>query len=94
MKEVVSTTLKDVLGETPAQALMFHLGDSSSLSQPEAFSRNLERLVGGGAAVVERLIAKSLFERAGIRADQNGPFDFGASVAKAKRLLAQKERGS
>lgn len=90
LKEIVSTTLKDVLGESPAEALIFHLGESSTLHDPRDFSKNLERVIGPGAVVIEKLIVKSLYERAGARADDNGLFDFEGSAKKAKNLLSKR----
>ncbi len=76
----VSSTLQGVLGETPAAALLFHLGSLGSNIDPKGLASSLERVLGGGSVVIEKLILKNLSKTLGAAIDTTHQFDFGRLI--------------
>jgi hypothetical protein len=94
MNETVETTVKLILGEGAGKALMFHLGARPSTSDGLEFSQNLRRIAGNGAPVVETLILRSLYERMGIRYNENPHGSFEQQVRRAREILGERGRTS
>ena len=76
------------MGETPANALMFHAGITDAKIQPAKLGRNLESITGKGSLVLEKLIVKALDKRLGIRFDEGNEFNFEEAVKVARNSFA------
>ena len=87
--EVVTTTLCQVIGEEPAKALLYHVGIKASVTGAQAFAVGIERVTGGGALVIEKMMIKALYSRIGMKYEE-GPvaFSFHDSLRKASDLFA------
>jgi len=85
--------LKEVLGSAPATALIYHVGVNASVSGAQAFSDALQRIVGSGSVVVEKLIIKELYNEIGLRLEgsQEG-FSFGNSLLRAQEFVIHRSR--
>jgi len=82
-----------VIGESARDALLYHIERSFGIKREEiperleAFHEALERLLGEGATVVERLIAKNLSGRLGLDFEEHENLtliDYVNYAAKAK----------
>ncbi|MGQ9624276.1 MAG: hypothetical protein ACUVT9_02780 [Candidatus Bathycorpusculaceae bacterium] len=84
------------LGESPKQAIIFHLENSFKLRKEEIpanlteFSKALEKIFGEGAKYLEKLIVKRLYEKFGLPIENANSSDFLNSVEKLKRSLTSK----
>lgn len=88
LEETVTTTLGQVLGNEPANALMYHMGAKASASGAKAFSGALERITGSGSVIVEKLIVKSLYGRLGMKLEDDGvSFSFENSILRAQKFM-------
>ncbi|SRR6266849_5967130 len=93
LDETVANTLGQVLGNEPANALMFHMGAKASASGAKAFSGALERVTGSGSVIVEKLIIKSLYSRLGMKLDDDREvFSFENSILRAKKFMTHGSR--
>jgi hypothetical protein len=91
LDETVARTLRQVLGDAPATALIYHVGVSASVSGAEKFSDALRRIVGSGSVVVEKLIVKELYSQIGMGSEggQQG-FSFGSSLLRAQEFVERR----
>lgn len=90
LDETVANTLGQVLGNEPANALMYHMGAKASASGAKAFSGALERVTGSVSVVVEKLIVKALYNRIGLKLeDDGGAFSFENSILRAQKFMTQ-----
>ena len=90
LDETVANTLGQVLGNEPANALMFHMGAKASASGAKEFSEALERVTGSVFVVVEKLIVKALYSRIGLKLEDNGgAFSFENSILHAQTFMSQ-----
>lgn len=90
LDETVANTLGQVLGNEPANALMYHMGAKASASGAKAFSESLERVTGSVSVVVEKLIVKALYNRIGLKLEENGgAFSFESSISRAQKFMTQ-----
>jgi len=70
---VLDETIKQVFREEGARAIYNYLENNSHLKleetaeKPEVFSAGLERLLGSGAPVIEKLILKNLHRKLGLK---------------------------
>jgi hypothetical protein len=84
------------LGESPKQAILFHIENSFRLKKKEIpanlteFSKALEKIFGKGAEYLERLIVERLYEKLGLPPEDVEASDFLDSVEKLKRKIASK----
>ena len=87
----VSITLKEVLGENAGNALMYHIGIgmNNPIRDPRTLSTNLQRVVGGGSLVLEKLVVKSLYREVGIQFDESEASSFEESIGKARSQFAK-----
>ncbi len=64
------------LGDSPKQAIFFHLEDFFEISKDKIptnlteFAEALEKIFGPGANFLEKLIAKRLYEKLGLKFDE------------------------
>lgn len=79
-----------VLGESVKQAIYFHLEKMSRLKRdmiadnPEAFSSGLETILGAGAEVIEKAVAKRLYSKLGLEYVEKTDYRFADYVKEAK----------
>jgi hypothetical protein len=70
------------LGDSPKEALFFHLENSFNLSREripenlEEFAKALEKIFGFGAQILELLILKRLYAKLGLIFDEKETRDF------------------
>ena len=94
LDRTVTSTLELVLGQGPAEALLYHVGTKASQSDARPFVDGLERIAGGGAVVVERLIVKALYANLGLQMEgTSGAFSFEGSVKRARESIAGGMKG-
>ena len=84
------------LGDSSKQAVFFHLEASFKIkresipSQLTEFTNALERIFGPGAPYLEKLIARNLHEKLGLKFEDVHGWDFLTCVDNAKRHLVFK----
>ena len=91
--ESVVAGLKNVIGESPMKAAIYHIGFSRSTASPEEFSGGLRRVFGPGSAVLEKIVAKELYQRLGLRFQDANNFDFASYVKRAREAFAVSSKG-
>ena len=84
------------LGDSPKQAILFHLEASFQIKKehiPEnitEFTKALEKIFGPGASYLENLIVKRLHEKLGLKFEDKQGQDFLDSVKNAKKHIMLK----
>ncbi len=84
------------LGDSPKQAILFHLENSFKIKKEQIpanlteFTKALEGIFGPGASYLEKLIAKSLYEKLGIEFDDNEFSNFLNCVNNVQKYLMPK----
>jgi hypothetical protein len=85
------------LGNSPKQAILFHLEDSFNIKKehiPEnitEFAKALEKIFGPGATYLEKLIVKRLYEKLGLEPEDVESRGFLECVDQVKKRLPLKE---
>ncbi|MDH7477107.1 MAG: hypothetical protein QHH17_01850 [Candidatus Bathyarchaeota archaeon] len=86
------------LGDSPKQAILFHLEASFNLKKEKIptnlteFAKALEGIFGPGASYLERLIVKRLYEKLGLKFEEMEGLDFLKCVDNVKkRILVEGE---
>jgi hypothetical protein len=91
--EAVHETLRDIVGESPAQALLFHLNFPESAKQSDKFAASLRGLLRDGSSVVENAMVKRLWSKLGLApADMIDSASFVDRIRRAKELFEEKQR--
>ena len=72
----IKTSIRDLLGESPMQAILFHLSMERVGSDPKEFDVRLRKLLNAPASIIEETIIKDLFKRLDVLYSPSGPFDF------------------
>jgi hypothetical protein len=71
-----------MLGESPKQAILFHLEKSFKIkreeisTRPTEFADALEKLFGPGSSYIEKLILKRLYEKLQVELEGSKDLDF------------------
>ena len=84
------------LGDSPKQAIFFHLETSFEISKDNIptnlteFSKALEKIFGPGALYLEKLIVKRLYEKLGLEFEEVKNWDFLEYVNSAREHLPLK----
>lgn len=84
------------LGDSPKQAIFFHLENSFKIRKDKIptdlteFSKALEIIFGSGACYLEKLIVKRLYEKLGLEFENEEVWNFLDHVNKAKKHSSQK----
>jgi hypothetical protein len=84
------------LGDSPKQAIFFHLETSFEISKDNIpanmteFSKALEKIFGPGAVYLEKLIAKRLHEKLGQEFQEAENWDFLEYIDNARERLPLK----
>jgi len=85
------------LGDSPKQAILFHLEDSFKIKKEQIpeniteFAKALEKIFGPGASYLEKLIVKRLHEKLGLDFENAESRDFLEHVDNVKKRLRPKE---
>lgn len=85
------------LGDSPKQAIFFHIELSFKLRKDEIpenlteFSKALEKLFGTGAVYLEKLIVKRLYNMLDLEFEEAECLDFLNCVENVKRSLTSKK---
>jgi len=93
--EAVEESLSS-LGDSPKQAILFHLEASFSIRKEHIpanlteFAKALERIFGPGASYLEKLIVKRLYEKLGLEFANAESLDFLECVDNVKKRLLLK----
>lgn len=84
------------LGDSPKQAILFHLESSFKIKKehiPEnitEFAKALEKIFGPGAAYIEKLIVKCLYEKLGLESEEVESLDFLECVNEVRKRVPPK----
>ena len=82
LPKMINETLKQVFKEDGAKAIWVFIENNSHLKReeiaekPEVFSDGLERLLGSGAPVIEKLILKNLHHELGLKFREKKGYEF------------------
>jgi len=85
------------LGDSPKQAILFHLENSFKIKKEHIpanlteFTKALEGIFGPGASYLEKLIVKRLYEKLGLNFEDVGSWDFIECVDNVKKHVQPKE---
>jgi hypothetical protein len=86
-RETVLDVIRSVLGDSATKVIMIHIAPVP-LENPREFHNRLYFLVGPGALVLERMMAKELCRRLGVPYEERGAFDFERFVNQIRSLSA------
>ena len=81
------------LGDSPKQAILFHLENSFKIRKNEIptnlteFAKALEKIFGPGADYLEKLIARNLYEKLGLEFEEVESWSFLEYVGEVKKRL-------
>lgn len=87
----------DSLGDSPKQAIFFHLENSFEIGKSKIpknlteFAKGLEEIFGPGAFYLEKLIVKRLYEKLGLEFEEGETWNFLDCVDNAKKHLTLQE---
>ena len=90
--EVVSDVMMDLLGETVASIVIYHLEKDFSLrieeipEKPDRFEYAIKDLFGEGARIIEEKITEELYRRLGLNYRRVKGYSFVDYIKEAKRL--------
>ncbi|MEM3699831.1 MAG: hypothetical protein QXL57_03055 [Candidatus Bathyarchaeia archaeon] len=85
-----------LLGDSPKQAIFFHLEASFNLKREKIptnlteFTKALEGIFGPGASYLEMLIVKRLYEKLGLKFEEMEGLDFLQCVDNLKKRIVVK----
>jgi hypothetical protein len=80
--DVIDETIRQVFRDAGAEVIYDFLEKNSRLKpgeiaeKPEAFSAGLERLLGSGAPVIEKLILKNLYRKIDLKFEEKKGYVF------------------
>ncbi len=89
--DVVDETLKRVFKEAGAEAIYDYLENKCHLKReeiaekPEVFSAGLERMLGSGAPVMEKLVLKNLYRKLGLKFREKKGYGFSDYVKELRK---------
>ncbi|NIQ07877.1 MAG: hypothetical protein GWO20_19805 [Candidatus Korarchaeota archaeon] len=99
LRRVLSEAVEDSissLGDSPKQAVFFYLDKSFQIRKEniptniDGFTKALETIFGPGAAYLEKLIARRLYEKLGLEFKEAENCNFSEYVNNAKKRLLLK----
>jgi hypothetical protein len=91
--EAIHETLQDIVGESPAQALLFHLNFPESAKRSDEFAVKLRGLLRDGSPVVESAMVKRLWTKLGlVPVHMSDSASFVDSIRRARELFEEKQR--
>lgn len=89
--KVLDETMKQVFRETGTKFIYNFLENNiyskreDIAEKPEVFSAALQRLLGSGARVIEKLILKNLYSKLGLKLEEKEGYEFSDYVKELKK---------
>ena len=89
--KVVDETLEQVFREIGTKVIYCFLENNSHLKredivdEPEAFSAGLERLLGSGAPVIEKLILKNFYCKLELKFEEKEGYEFSDYITELRK---------
>jgi hypothetical protein len=89
--KVIDETMKQVFRETGTKVIYGFLENNSHLKredivdEPEVFSVGLERLLGSGALVIEKLILKNFYCKLELKFEEKEGHEFSDYITKLRK---------
>lgn len=90
VRETINQSMKDLLGESGAQAASFHIGLTAYEKEPREFHVRLISMFHQGSDVIERMIIKDLYRKLDIPSVAKPMFNYEESVRYAMRVLQER----
>jgi len=91
--ESIHETLHDIVGESPAQALLFHLNFPESAKRSDEFVIKLRGLLRDGSPVVENAMVKRLWSKLGlVPVHMSDSASFVERIRRARQLFEEKQK--
>lgn len=94
--DVIDETLKCVFKEAGADVIYnyienkCHLKREEIAEKTEVFSAGLERMLGSGAPVIEKLVLKNLYRKLGLKFKEKKDYEFSDYVKELRKSAAVK----
>ena len=88
---VVDETMRQVFGDAGVKVIYDFLENNSHLNReeiaekPEVFSAGLQRMLGSGAPVMEKLILKNLYRRLGLKFNEKKGYGFSDYIKELRK---------
>lgn len=94
VNETVVASIRDLLGESPMQAILYHLHlDGNFTKEPQVFHERLYSLLKQPAFIIEEMIVKALFTRLNlVYASTGGRFDYPMYIDTARRVFLSRKQ--
>jgi hypothetical protein len=92
LEETIVSSIRDLLGDSSMQAILYHVGMSGFGKDPKLFDQKLRELLRAPASIIEEVIVKDLFKRLDLLFAPTGTFDFERYVSSAKEVYMNQER--
>jgi hypothetical protein len=83
------------LGDSPKQALLFHIENSFKIKREEIptnlteFIKALEKILGPGAPYIEKIILKRLHDKLNLEFENSASLDFLNSVENLRKIFPE-----
>ena len=96
--KVLDETMKQVFTETGTKVIYNFLENNSHskrediAQKPEVFSAALERLLGSGRPVIEKLILRNLYSKLGLKLEEKEGYEFSDYVKELKKRFEGRRR--
>lgn len=93
LPDIVGRTMKEVFREEGSKVIRNYLEGKSNLKleeiseKPEEFSASLERLLGSGAPVIEKMILKRLYLELCLEYEEKEDYQFSDYVGELSRIV-------
>lgn len=88
----ITTSIRDLLGESSMRAILYHLNLERVGSDPKAFDIKLRELLNAPASIIEEVIIKDLFKRLDLLYSPSGSFDFQKYATSAREIYNRREK--
>jgi hypothetical protein len=84
LEGTIASSIRDLLGDSPAQAILYYLQPDGLGSDPRVFHTKLSTLLGQPSVILEETVVKELFRRMEVLYVPKGDFDFERYVKSAR----------
>jgi hypothetical protein len=92
LQETIVGSIRDLLGESSMQAILYHVGMDRFAKDPKMFDQKLRDLLQAPAAIIEEVIVKDLFRRLDLLFAPSGTFDFERYTNSAREVYMSQEK--
>jgi len=90
LEGTIANSIRDLLGDSPAQAILYYLQPDGLGGDPKVFHTKLSTLLGQPSAIIEETVVKELFKRLDVLYVPRGDFDFERYVKSAREYHSQR----